>query len=196
MSQESSRNALQRLMLLPTLAKERFQKNTQVNQSLSNVAEGQNVIIEDLTSSIPDLDETMKKIKEVDDQIKEADQMLTTSNEALLELISNNSKAKPSTPGPMLSSVLNNVQNALFEIALEAAGNGKTSVNLLYLIDVEDQVSKLIEDMTNKGMYPEAPETMKQRIDYISQHNRKIVQFLELLKGLQQQQQQQQSNQE
>lgn len=183
-----SENAIQKLMLLPTLSRQRFQKASDDNQALSLIAESQNQVIDDIANSIPEIDDTMTKISNIDKEIANVDLMLLKSNRALQELLATEqSKTKDLLPGPILSSVLLNIQQSLLKIASETASKGQINCNLLNIIDIEDQVSKFIEGMVERNLYPETDEDFNSRNDRMSLHNRKIVQFLQLIQNIQKQ---------
>lgn len=186
MSQAGAENAIQKLMLLPSVSRQRFQEASDNNQALSLIAEGQNTLIDDIANSIPEIDEMMTKISNVDQEIANVDLMLLKSNSALQELLSNDqNKSKDLLPGPILSSVLLNIQQSLLKIASESASKGQINCNLLNIIDVEDQISKFIEGMVERNLYPETNEEFNSRNDRTSLHNHKIVQFLQLIQQIQ-----------
>lgn len=187
--QAPSENPIQKLMILPTLSRQRFQKASDDNQALSLVAESQNQVIEELANSIPEIDDMTAKIADVEKEIANVDLMLLKSNRALHELLATDqSKSKDLLPGPILSSVLLNIQQSLLKIASESASKGQISCNLLNVIDIEDQISKFIEGMVERNLYPETDEDFNSRNDRTALHNRKIVQFLQLIQEIQKRQ--------
>lgn len=188
MTQTGAESAVQKLLLLPTISRERFQNASDKNQALSQVADSQNQLIDDLATSIPEIDDMMTKISNVDKEIANVELMLLKSNRALQEILTTGQKqSKDVLPGPLLSSVLLNVQQSLLKVASESAAKGHVSCNLLNIIDIEDQISKFIDGMIERNLYPETEEDFESRNDRTSLHNQKIVQFLQLIQAMQKQ---------
>ncbi|OHT11128.1 hypothetical protein TRFO_04090 [Tritrichomonas foetus] len=169
-------------MLLPTEAKNRFQQAADTNQQLELVARAQNDIIDDLSISIPDLDDIQKNINSTDEDLKEIDGQLTQAQEVLLELLTSNVGAKKG-PGDILKTLLSNFQTTLSAICLQAATKGQTEVSILGLMDLEDQIVKIIEDLSTRGLYPETDKAAEERTLRMQQHTIKVIQFLKDLKS-------------
>lgn len=179
---QSAQNAIQGLMLLPTEAKNRFQKAADINQQLELVSKAQNIIIDDLSVSIPDLDNIQKNLNEADEELKEVDDQLKQTQDILLELLStNNNSSSKKGAGDILKTILSNLQKTLTVICSQAASKGQIDVSLFGLMDLEDQVGKIIEDMSSRGLYPETENAAVERVQRMQAHNLKVVQFLKEL---------------
>ena len=177
-------DAIARLMLLPTEAKNRFQKVADLNHQLDQVAKAQNTIIEDLSLSIPELDDIQKNLNAADEDLKELNEQLTQTQGLLLELLSSpSSSTSKKGPGDILKVLLSNFQATLSTICTQHVEKGQTEVSLLGLMDLEDQIVKIIDDMSNRGLYPESETEAQQRVQKTQQHTLKVIQFLKDLKS-------------
>ena len=177
-------DAIARLMLLPTEAKNRFQKVADLNHQLDQVAKAQNTIIEDLSLSIPELDDIQKNLNAADEDLKELNEQLTQTQGLLLELLSSSSSSTSKKgPGDILKVLLSNFQATLSTICTQHVEKGQTEVSLLGLMDLEDQIVKIIDDMSNRGLYPESETEAQQRVQKTQQHTLKVIQFLKDLKS-------------
>ena len=177
-------DAIARLMLLPTEAKNRFQKVADLNHQLDQVAKAQNTIIEDLSLSIPELDDIQKNLNAADEDLKELNEQLTQTQGLLLELLSSSSSSTSKKgPGDILKVLLSNFQATLSTICTQHVEKGQTEVSLLGLMDLEDQIVKIIDDMSNRGLYPESETEAQQRVQKTQQHTLKVIQFLKDLKA-------------
>lgn len=172
-------DALQSLMLLPSQAKNRFQKAADENQQLEQISKAQNVIIDDLSYSIPELDNIQKNLNSTDEDLKDVEQQLKETQEMLLELLTTNNNSPKQDAGVILKAVLSNLQRTLTSICSQSASKGQIEVSLIGLIDLEDQIGKIIEDMSTRGIYPEDEKSTEERVQRMQLHNIKVVKFLQ-----------------
>ena len=51
-------------------------------------------------------------------------------------------------------------------------------------VDLENQVSKMIEKLVEQEMFPETEQELHNRIASVSQHNKRLVAFLQEIQNL------------
>ena len=168
----------------------RFREATVENENLILLGQAQGDIIADLADSIVNLDEVTEKIAQVEKDIASIDVKLSGSQELLLEMLTSpDESAREAKPGRVLQSILSNTIEVMNGYCKNAVENGQISVSLLQVLDIEDQISKLICDMEDRNLYPESEQQLQQRHQRIEAHNQKIVGFLELIKSAAQKEQ-------
>jgi hypothetical protein len=77
----------------------------------------------------------------------------------------------------------------LLRIAKESGDKGRVDVSILSLMDLEEQISKLIDNLSERGLYPETEENGEARKARQQQHTLKVIQFLKALKAAREQKQ-------
>lgn len=184
MSNSSSLNLQQPLLFLAQSAADNYKTNELKNQRLSSIAECQNDFLEEITFSMPEIDSLIKKIDEVDQDLENANLMLIKSQNALHELLLTKPQSSQADPGAILSSILSSIENTILSISLEAVSNEQTDTSLLNIVDLENQVSKMIEQLVEREMFPETEQELHNRITSVSQHNKRLVVFLQEIQNL------------
>lgn len=175
---------MQELMLLPQEAQIRLERVAAENQKLVATCEAQGVILSEIAESLPDPEELVKKIDEINEEIKATDEALTNAQTALLNLLTKTEEEPQGAPaGGILRAILKQTMKSLQEGCLNFAKQGNPSVSLIFLIDIESQIHKLIEDLAARGMFPESDEDAQERVLATQAHTLKIIEFLKVLKG-------------
>jgi len=170
-------------MALPNAAKDRLVSLSQENQMLKAVNRDQQIIMNDLLETVPDLEEMEKKLINVDKKLEETDYQLHQAHSVLFELLSSTQESNNSQVGAILSSLLKNFQSALLNICNDAAVEGNVAVSVLSIMSFEEEISKIIDTLSTKGLYPEDEEQLKERAELSQQHTSKLIAFLNELKG-------------
>ncbi|KAH0787625.1 hypothetical protein GPJ56_008420 [Histomonas meleagridis] len=182
---QEQRDVAEKLMLLPRAARDQYQSAAEENKRLDQIVQAQNVIIDDLSISVSDFDETQKSISQLDNEISDINKKLQFNQEILLELLSNEKPQTKDLPEKILKSVLLNVIKTFSSISKDAVDNDEISVSLLTLMEVEEQISKIIDNLSQRGLYPETNETNEKRMKESHDHIIKLTQFLQELKDTQ-----------
>lgn len=164
-------------------AQTRFEEAAIANKQLLMVSEAQEQVMGELLQSMPSAEETAKEIAAVEAACEKLDQQIKNGSQILLESLSTPKVPKNVNPGGVIKTILDMTLKVLYENIATALENGQTSVLLLHILDIEDQLSKLIQDMESRDMFPETEQQRQQRMDKSQAHNEKAVQFLELVKA-------------
>lgn len=171
---------VQKLMLLPTEAQRRYQEVTEETRKYENLFDAQKIIIDDLAVSLPNFEETEKKIEETEEQIAMVNEQLGHAQSILLNemLVENNQNNNDSDPGELLKVILSKFQQILTQICASSIKDKQIGVSIMTIIDLENQINTIVDDLAQKGMYPETEEEAQARIENVEKHGRKILDFL------------------
>jgi hypothetical protein len=168
-----------RLMLLPVQAQKRFEKVAEENRRLTYQNDAQKVIIGELARSLPKGEELEKAIEETSQQLEAVDQHLSDATAVLLNTLQSAApKLTAGNPSPLLKFVLDTVAKVLVDISAKALEEGSPSVPITSLLELEEQIRKIIEDLHDRGMYPETDDEADQRMQEIHAHTARAIDFL------------------
>ena len=176
----------QDMMVVPNLAKEQLLKLSQENQQLKHLHRDQQFLMNDFLESIPDLEEVEKSIENINNKLEETTYQVEQAQNILFELLNqefSKSNNFQNQVGSILSSLLKNFQSSLLKICSTSASEGNVGVSIFTLMDFEEEVSKIIETLSNKGFYPENEEQLKTRSEISHKHTNKLIEFLNQLKS-------------
>jgi hypothetical protein len=180
MSDAEAQQTLQRLMLFAQTSRENFQTAADVGRQLTHVDKSQKLIIEELATSIPSPEDIGTKLRAADEEIASLDSQLSQVQAELIARLSSKSSSKKG-PEDILRALLTTFQSVLFALSKESAEKGQTIVSLLSIIQLEDQISSTIDDLTDRGLYLEESSETQTRVDRRESHARKLVDFLTVL---------------
>jgi hypothetical protein len=82
-----------------------------------------------------------------------------------------------------LKVLLTNFQDVLLTLAKGNAERGRPDVAVMHVIELEDQITRTIDDMVERRLYPEDEHEQHTRIVRREEHTRKIIDFLTFLKA-------------
>lgn len=171
------------LTLVALEAEKKFRAAASANEDLARMCQAQGVIISDIADSFPDAAEMVNQMSEMDKELELINSQIQSAQEFLMELLTTpQAKSDGAKPGIVLKSVIENTIQLIQQDCQIAAQNGSTHVSLLQILNIEDQINKLIQDMEERDMYPETESQLQQRNNRMKVHNEKIVEFLQLLK--------------
>jgi hypothetical protein len=172
---------LERVMLLATTARDRFDSTMNAGQQLTRTDDAQKVIIGDLAESIPDIDNLQKSLSDADAEIASLDAELGVIQRNLLALLNEGSSAAK-RPTDILKALLGSFQSVLLDLAKGSAEKGQSTVPFLDLVQLEDQIANTIDNLSERGLYPEADQETSARLQRREAHAQKLVEFLSVLK--------------
>jgi hypothetical protein len=84
----------------------------------------------------------------------------------------------PRSAGPVLQAVLQNTLDSIVQLSKDAVTEGRGTVPLTEIINIEEQIDQLIQEMQDREMYPESADEREDRNKGMEGHNRKVVAFL------------------
>lgn len=172
-------------LTLATVAKDDFVEVESKNADYKTILEAQKTLINDFAQTMPELDETENKMKEIDAQIADIDEQLSQSQSILVELLSSKqSKGKSDAASGVLQRIITSFSNDVMALGLDAVTAHSTSVPIFKMIDLEEQCSKLIQNLEESNMYPETQDEHSKRIQLTQSHSQKLSEFLRLLKDI------------
>lgn len=171
------------ILALGLEAEKKFRQAASTNEDLAAICQAQGVIIEEIANSLPDATQIAERMNEMNKEMELIDSQIRNGQAFLLELLTSpENKTDNVKPGNVLKSVIENTIDLIFEYCHMSAKNGEMSVSLLQILDIEDQITKLIHEMEERNMYPETEAQIQMRNNRTKSHNEKIVGFLQLLK--------------
>ena len=173
------------LLTLATAAKDEFVDVEAANENIKQLVDAQKVIINDYAESMPDIDQTEKAAKDLDSELEQVEEQLTQSQDLLLQLL----KSKPQEDNAqeadhLLKLILTNFTKKFTDLSKDAVSKGQASVTVFQLVEIEEEITKLIESLESNGMYPESEEENQKRSKKAEEHTVKLAQFLQLLRQI------------
>ena len=172
-----SSNAINKLMLLPSESQKGLQKKADENHQLHLICESQNVILSNYSDSYSEKLKIEQKIAEVDKEIQKFDTLLADANYILLNTLKKEPQ-KESEVGDFLKIILEKIKNLIMSICKESLNDKSISVSLMSVIEIEQQIQKIIENLISNGMYPETQSELYKRTSEIDAHNEVLLSFL------------------
>jgi hypothetical protein len=176
-------DGLAQLVTLATQARDHHAKAHTIAEQLAQADQSQKIVITELAGSTPDLDEIQKKLAAADAELASLDEQLAQTQDGLLEALTAERPLDAQSAVDLLKTLLPNYQAALFTFAKGSAGHGQSTVSVLQLIELEDQIAKAIDGLSERGMFPEDDAATHARVQIREAHTRKVIEFLQLLKG-------------
>ncbi|OHT12311.1 hypothetical protein TRFO_17891 [Tritrichomonas foetus] len=173
----NNRDYLLRVMTLPNEAQKNLERLAEKNQSLHNVLNSQDLIITDISETIPNVMNIEEKLANTDAELEKVNHQINNAHFVLYETLTKREK-NGHFVGDFLKNILSKLQTLMVETCNDALSKGLTDVSIMSVIDIEQQVLKIIEDMHNGGMYPETDEEAGSRATIIEMHTKKILNFL------------------
>ena len=169
------------LLILPIEAQSRFERAAEENQRLSNVLAASNVIFGELDKTFLG-EEGAKQLKAVEEEIALVDKQLSSAQAVLMNSLSqSNSQVDASETGAILKLILSKLQRTLDTLVISSATQGSLSVPFMTMVDIEDQISKIIEDLHDRGLFPERPEQSEKRMKDTEEHMSRVLVFVKAL---------------
>jgi hypothetical protein len=179
-------DAAKRLMVLPVEAQKRFERVADENRLLKLQLDSQKVIISDLSNSLGDNDEIEKALQATNEHLAEVDGQLADASAMLLEQLSESgNQPAPEAAGELIKLLVTKVQGCVSDLAVNGVSQGSMSVSVLGLVELEEQIRKIIEDLHDKGMYPETDEEAEARMAGTHAHTAAVLKFLQGFVGAQ-----------
>lgn len=161
-------------------AQEKFQKAVTSNEDIVLITGAQGDVLADLLESLADPEKIHAEMSDLEERCAKVDKQILNAQELLLEMMTEPERtASDGRVGGLLKTVIDTTLKVLFGHVETAVTEGQTHVSLLHILDVEDQLAKLIADMERRNMYPETDKQREERM----LHNQRVVQFLELVKA-------------
>jgi ABC-type transporter Mla subunit MlaD len=173
-------DAASRMMLLPVQSQKRFEKAAEENRQLTYQIDAQKTVIAALAESLPKVEELEQSIQEKGEQIAAINRQLSDATAVLLNILQATAAGKPAVANAsqLLKFLLDTVGKILVEISGSAIREDSTWVPITSLLEIEDQVRKIIEDLHERGMYPETDEEADQRLQETQAHTVRVMDFL------------------
>jgi hypothetical protein len=168
------------LLLLPSEAQKRFQQAALANQKLCACCEGQDVILDDLREGALACG-APEEFAKVEAELAGVSKDLEDAEAALLSILLKNSSSPSGNPAEILAVVLNNTIEALLGACLASVSEGMPMITIRQILDIEDQIQRIVQDLDERGMYPERPEDTETRIKIVTEHTKKVMAFIEKL---------------
>lgn len=173
------------ILTIATSAKDDYVEIEAQNANLKQMLDSQKVLINDFAVSMPDIDETEKKAAELDEELSQVEEQLVQSQSILTELLQTKQPKQSSQQAEtILKAVMKTFQGRVMDLTKEAVEKGQASATVFQLIDLEEEISKLIENFESKDMYPETKEENDARTQQGKEHTAKLAQYLQLLRQI------------
>lgn len=181
MSSGGAQSAERDMILIPKEAQARVEEATARNQDLSMIYDAQDAVLSDLSDSLPDPSSIAKELDDVEIRLKSTNETLTNAQSALVNILSKSEESRNAPAGEILRNVITQTMNTFQEMALVAVRDGHPVAGIFDIIDVEDQMQKIIDDLSERGMFPESESDAAERIEQVQAHTKKIIDFLKTL---------------
>jgi hypothetical protein len=170
------------LLGLAAQARANYTQARSTREQLSRIDASQSVIMAAITDSVPELAAIQKKLATAEAEIASLDRQIAEVQDSLLEVLTYQPNETQNSDG-VLKVLLTNFQDVLLTLARGNAERGRPDVAVLHVIDLEDQITRTIDDMVERGLYPEDENEQHTRIVRREEHTRKIIDFLTFLKA-------------
>jgi hypothetical protein len=173
-------DAAARIMLLPIEAQKRFERVAEENRQLKSQIEAQKIVISDLSQSLDAGDDAEKLLQALNDQLTAVTQGVANSSALLLEPLSESlNRGSPPNTGELLKTLVGQVQSVISDLAVHGVAEGSMSVSIIKLIELEEQIRKIIDDLQGRGLYPESDQESQARLLAMQKHTGNILKFME-----------------
>lgn len=170
------------ILLLPTVAAQNAEESRVKMEKLGEVYKNQRTILEELTKEIPDLNEEDKSIKEKEETIKSLDMQIAEVQRLIIAELTESSNPQPKC-SDILYDLLTSTQHELYELCEKSAEEGQSSTHITNLLNLENEITKKIGELSMQGKFPMTPEQIQEKRDATTLHNQKVVTFLNDLKN-------------
>jgi predicted nucleic acid-binding Zn-ribbon protein len=175
--------SLAQLVTLATQARDNHAKAHTAAEQLALADHFQKVVITELAASTPELEDIQKKIAAADAELAELDEQHAQTQDGLMEILTAERPLDVQSAVDSLKPLLSNYQTALFAFSKGSAEQGQSTISVLQLIELEDQIAKAIDGLAERGIFPEDDAATHARVQTRENHTRKVIDFLQLLKG-------------
>jgi hypothetical protein len=161
-------------------AQKRFQQVADENRQLKLSLEAQKAIISDLSRSLGDSEESEKALQKIKDQLSAVDRKIADASTLLVEQLSESkTSASSAHAGELLRLIIEQVQNTVRELELRGISQGVMAVSVMGVIELESLIRKILEDLSEKGMFPETQEEIEARVNESKNHTAAVLEFLQ-----------------
>lgn len=172
-----SLNLMEKLMLLPSESQKKLQEEAEKNHQLHLICEAQNSILSQYSDSYSENLKAESKIIEIDEKIKKVDILLENANYILLKKLKTESN-KGNEVGDFLKAILERIKSLIITICNDSLKKNSESVSIMTVIDIEQQIKKIIDNLVSNGMYFETESEMNKRAAEDDAHNETLLTFL------------------
>jgi hypothetical protein len=183
MSEESTPQSMKKMVSLASEAHHRFEIAAGVNQSLLRQDHGQKVILEDLSQSLREIDDLEKSIDSRSEELDGLTLQVRDAQGLLLEALTTNSSEPTTGPSSALKTILSRLQQSIMSLTKAGVDSGSLDISLLPLIQLEDELGRISQDMSERGLFPESDEARSQRLKLQAEHGQRVLSFLEELES-------------
>ena len=166
-------------MMLAVEAKKRIDMAKAENQALSETCKAQNVVIEDLMVSIPDADDLRKDIASALAELQELSLQVEAYQQQLISVMQSSVPKQPAPPGEFLKNILTHYQESLSEMAKSS----RNSVSVLEMVQLEDQISDVIDNIYSKSATTATSAGQQECLKRRQDHNVKILELLRFIQA-------------
>lgn len=172
-----SLNSMNKLILLPSESQKKLNEIADKNHQLHLICESQNVLLSQFSDTYTENLKAEKKITEIDEKIKDVDTLLANANYILSRTLTKESKEENEV-GDLLKTILEKIKFMIISICNNSLKDGLESVSIMTVIDIEQQVKKIIDDLISNGMYLESESEKDKRTAFTDAHNQILLTFL------------------
>jgi hypothetical protein len=177
-------SGINRIVNLATTSRERLQLAAELQTQLSQQLSAQKIILDDLSESLPNIQNLTTSIAATDQILAPLNRMLDQSTSFLVNALAPSANSNTSSEAEVtIKFLLTMLQTTLSDICLAVLGNGETQVSVLQLIDLEEEIRKIVEDLRHKNMFPEAADESQARMAEMQAHMDRVLAFLEEISG-------------
>ena len=166
-------------LILPIEAQNRFARAADENQKLKLLLESQKMILDDLEMNRLDEDKLIESINEVNKEIETVTDVTKREQAVLLDLLrSKNDPKNRESASAILKIILENTQNLIFDILNNIVEDGKTNATLMIVYELEQKITRIIDSLKERGVYPETEAMAKVALEEMQAHQHKIHVFV------------------
>jgi hypothetical protein len=173
MTSADDKRLLEGLALLATTSRDHLHEVEEIGELLAVLDNAQKVVMEQLGDSIPDFDASRSKVADADDEIAALDSQILQVQEELLAVLSSSSTSQKN-PDDVLRALILNFQSVFMVLVKEFAENGESSVPIQGILPIEHQIAKTIDELFERGLYPESDSETKARLQRRELHTKKL----------------------
>jgi hypothetical protein len=151
------------------------------HRSLKRYCSDQDLLIQSVSVSPDTSADLISKIADVEADLANVAAQVQQSQALLRELVGPRHDGTAAAAGRLLRTAIENAEICCTEHAREALQAGSTTVALVDLLDLEDQIQRAIEIMEQRNLFVEEEGARAARKAAWEAHNQRVVAYLETL---------------
>lgn len=184
MSQDAQANLIQNALKYSIETSINSTQLEEENKLLRDQLKKNEELLSEFDEALPRAKYLQKELKDKQEKIEQKRKELVDIQEAIISTLNNQSQTKESAPQASLAPipmVMNRVQDLLMTLTESAVDSASTSIPILSLFKVSDQLNQLYDVLSEKGIIEETPEERDNRMTQFVVAQKQILEHLKAM---------------